>query len=159
MDYLTKALERFRRFCRFDATTGCVLWVGGTTKGRGHHVDYPAFWFLGERWFGHRFSARYIHGLDIDSYQVDHCCPHRPYPETLCVEHVQAITPKENRDLQALRKRMIHMQVGLVDYHDVYGHRPAETIITGDNIPFFQPPAWLSATIQGEPHGSPDCPF
>lgn len=105
-------------------------------------MDYPSFWYDGERWFGHRWSAKYIHGLDIDGFQVDHCCPHIPKPNTLCVEHVQATTPKENRDLQTIRRRFIHLQVGLVSYRDVYGH-DADTLEPNFEVPFYYPPAWL----------------
>lgn len=149
------ALARFRKYCRFDPITGCVLWVGGKTKGRGHHVDYPSFWYDGQRWFGHRWSARFIHGLDIDGFHVDHCCPNVPLPNTLCVEHVQAKTPRENRELQTdRRRRFIHLQVGILRYDEIYGP-PIDPIDT-DGFPFFQPPAWL-----GTPQGPIDesCPF
>lgn len=43
------ALERFAEKCRFDPTTGCVLWTGGTTAGHGNSARYGAFWFEGER--------------------------------------------------------------------------------------------------------------
>ncbi len=41
--YAGAPLERFLRNCQFDATTGCVLWTGGTTTGRGHTAPYGAF--------------------------------------------------------------------------------------------------------------------
>lgn len=91
------ALSRFRTFCQFESETGCVVWTGARTKGRGHHVDYSAFWYNGRKWFGHRWAAQYIHGLDIEAFQVDHCCPHIPIPNTLCVQHLQALTPRDNR--------------------------------------------------------------
>ena len=97
------ALDRFRSFCRFEPETGCVVWIGGTTAGRGHHVRYGSFWCERRRWFAHRWSAKHIHGLDIDELQVDHCCPNIPHPNTLCVEHVQPKTLLENRELQTLR--------------------------------------------------------
>lgn len=130
-----------------------MLWTGGTTKGRGHHVDYPAFWYDGARWFGHRWSARFIHGLDIDAFHVDHCCPCLAIPNTLCVEHVQAKTARENRELQhSRRKQFIHLQVGLLSYEDIYG---PERFVTDLDIPFYQPPAWLGLSKET----IHDCPF
>ena len=148
-----RALERFRKFCRFDAATGCVIWVGGKTTGRGHHVPYGTFKFAGRRWFAHRWAAKYIHGHEIEELQVDHCCPCLAIPNTLCVQHVQPLTHERNRHLQTERRRhFIHLQVGLIQYEEVYGFPEEET----DPIPFYAPPAWLGTS--GDTHGSP-CPF
>ena len=134
-------LERFLSFCRFEPETGCVVWVGGKTQGRGHHVPYGAFWFQGRRWFAHRWAAKYIHQLEIDDLDVDHCCDAIPRPNTLCVRHVQALTPARNRELQTMRQ-FIHLQVGLVRYEDVYGPEPDPVDAL---IPFYNPPIWLGA--------------
>lgn len=152
-----RALVRFRRMCRFEPETGCVVWTGGQTQGRGHNVPYPSFWFAGQRWFGHRWAAKFIHGQDIDGFQTDHCCPHIAIPNTLCVEHVQSLTPRLNRELQHERRRnFIHLQVGLLHYSDLYGPEP-EPVPDEDRVPFFLPPAWLT---NGEHHGCADhCPF
>jgi hypothetical protein len=72
------ALERFAEKCRFDPATGCVLWIGGTTAGRGNSALYGSFWFEGSRWFTHRWSAIHIHGIDLGDNQAGHCCPHGP---------------------------------------------------------------------------------
>ena len=147
------AMERFLTNCRFEPETGCVVWIGGKTAGRGHHVSYGSFWFEGRRWFAHRWSAKYIHGLDIDAFQVDHHCPNRALPNTLCVEHVQCLSARENRLLQyERRKRFIHLQVGLLRYEDVYG--PEHGMGLEDQIPFHHPPAWFN---QGTSYV--DCPF
>ena len=152
------ALSRFRTFCQFEPETGCVVWTGARTKGRGHHVDYSAFWYNGRKWFGHRWAAQYIHGLDIEAFQVDHCCPHIPIPNTLCVQHLQALTPRDNRELQhTRRKHFIHLQVGLVHYRDLYGHDP-ELVDPEQDIPFYEPPSWLELT-KGTTDGNDDCPF
>lgn len=144
-------------FCRFEPETGCVVWTGGVTAGRGHHVPYPAFWFEGKRWYGHRWAAKYIHGQDIDGFQTDHCCPHIPIPNTLCVEHVQSLTPRENRLLQhERRKHFIHLQVGLIQYEELYRHPPEPEAIPDDAIPFFTPPSWLGP-LKGHTNGH--CPF
>lgn len=150
------ALSRFRRYCRHEPETGCVVWTGGQTKGRGHHVPYGAFWFAGRRWFAHRWAAKFIHGLDIHEMQTDHCCPNTPRPNTLCVEHLQSLTLKDHLQLSAVRKRMIYLQVGLEQYEDCYGgppHVPGDELF---DIPFYPEPAWLRA---GDYHGPADCPF
>ena len=134
-------LDRFREKCRFEPETGCVVWAGGKTKGRGHNVDYGSFWFEGRRWFAHRWAAKFVHGLDLDGFQIDHCCDTLPVPNTLCVQHLQAISAADNRLLQhARRKKFIHLQVGLLSYEDVYGPQPEPD----DLIPFHTPPEWLN---------------
>jgi hypothetical protein len=155
------ALARFRSFCRFEPETGCVLWTGGTTSGRGHSVLYGSFWYDTRRWFAHRWSAKFIHGLEIDGLQVDHKCPHITIPNTLCVEHVQALTLGENRELQtirafAARKQAIHVEVGLTKYEDVYGPMWEPT---PDLVPFYSPPAWLGATNDRPRPDRNACPF
>lgn len=145
------AYARFREKCRFEPETGCVIWVGGTTQGRGHHVPYGAFWFERRRWFAHRWAAKYIHGLDIEGMQVDHCCPNIPKPNTLCVQHLQAVTAKTNRELQT-RRTFIYLQVGIIQYHELYG----EDLDPEESVPFYNPPSWLGD--YGETNGNA-CPF
>lgn len=155
------ALERFRRNCRHDPGTDCVLWTGGTTSGRGHSAPYGSFWFEGRRWFAHRWAAKYIHGLEIDGLQVDHCCPNIPYPNTLCVNHVQPKTLLENRALQTERgralkvvqsteerKAFIHMQVGLIEPPPLFTEAFTEA-------PWYPVPAWLASNEAL----ADDCPF
>lgn len=149
-----RALIRFRSFCRFEPETGCVVWTGGTSAGRGHHVRYGVFWFAGRRWFAHRWAAKFIHGLEIEDHDVDHCCDTIPHPNTLCVQHLGAETPARNRELQTMRT-MIHLQVGLVEYEDVYGPKPEADDCS---IPFYSPPAWLGIK-EATQHGNDDCPF
>lgn len=144
---VARALERFRKFCRFEPETGCVVWEGGKTMGRGHHVPYGSFWYARKRWFAHRWAAKFIHGQDIDGLQTDHCCDTIPIPNTLCVQHLQSITAARNRELQHTR-RMVHLQVGLLDYNDIYGGKPEPD---PDAVPFFNPPEWLT---RGLTHGS-----
>lgn len=149
------ALDRFLRNCEHDPATGCVLWAGGTTAGRGHHARYGAFWYEGERWAAHRWAAAHIHGHDINGYQVDHCCPLWRHggpdplaPNTLCVDHVRPLTSGENRDLQAARGQMltqgvldrkywVYVQVGLLE-------APQEYEPPAMGVPFYLPPAWLA---------------
>lgn len=148
-------MQRFLSFCRFEPETGCVLWTGAQSMGRGHHVPYGTFWFEGRRWFAHRWSAKFVHGIEIDNMQVDHCCDTIPLPNTLCVQHVQALTPAQNRELQHRRKH-VHLEVGLLRYEDVYG--PAPDVEDLDLPPYYEPPAWLG--IKGPTDDrTTDCPF
>lgn len=135
-------LERFRANCRFDPETGCVLWTGGTTSGRGNSAPYGSFWYERRRWFAHRWAARHIYGLDIDGRHVDHCCDlHRAGPEpllpnTLCVRHVQATTLHENLDLKAERQMWLLTAKGVLEPPPGYEPPPP-------SIPIHEPPAWL----------------
>lgn len=122
-------LQRFLSKCRFDPMTGCVIWVGGKTRGRGHTGWYGCFKFLGKVWKAHRWAAKYILGLRVDDLiQIDHCCPHGP--DTLCVRHLQSVAPSVNRELQWIR-----VQVGLDPEPD-----PIERTDAG--IPWYEPPEW-----------------
>lgn len=161
------SLERFLHYCRFDPTTGCVLWTGGTTQGRGHSAPYGAFKDKGRRWFAHRWAAAHIHGLDIDGLQVDHCCdPWRAGgceplpPNTLCVRHVQAITGSENRDLQTERRTWIFTQKGLLEPPPLFAEleAPAEY----HAVPFHEPPSWFPRASRVDitvKSADEDCPF
>lgn len=146
-----EAFERFLRYCKFDPGTGCVVWTGGTTAGRGHSARYGAFWFEGRRWFVHRWAAKYIHGLDIDGVQVGHCChdyvPSLTAPNSLCIEHLEAQTPEINRAAQTehmravrqtieQRRFWVHAQVGILEPPPV--SHPCFT-----QIPFYEEPEWL----------------
>lgn len=144
------AIERFRAKCRFEPETGCVVWVGGKCYGRGKSIRYGIFRDSATTdtgkspktpWLAHRWAAKYIHGLDIAGFQVDHCCPNIPIPNTLCVEHVRPLTAEQNRWLQTERRRhFVHLQVGLLPYEDIYGYAEPDE----DAIPFYDPPKWLS---------------
>lgn len=143
------ALERFREKCEFDPRTGCVLWTGAKCWGRGHTIRYGGFRDEGKIWLAHRWSAKHIHGFDIDGLQVDHCCPlmrggdEPMLPNTLCVEHVRPATGEHNLWLQTWRRRQfVHIQVGILPYEEIYG---PETILDPKNaIPFYTEPKWLT---------------
>jgi hypothetical protein len=131
------AIHRFGKFLEFDATTGCVMWRGGTTHGRGHSAPYGSFWDQGKRWFAHRWAARYIHGLNIYGYQVDHCCPNTGgRPNTLCVEHLQAVTIYEHVELEQ-RRNNIFIQVGPLEAEPLFEPSPG-------GPEFFLPPPWFA---------------
>lgn len=156
------ALERFAAKCRFDPTTGCVLWTGGTTQGRGNTAVYGSFWYEGRRWFAHRWSGVHIHKLDLDGVQAGHTCPHGP--DTLCVEHVAAQTQLENlaelhdrrRVEQSATERQywLFVQLGIERQPDA-DQAPRDE---ADEIPFYSPPEWF-ARLQPATVGDDDCPF
>lgn len=155
-------LERFLTYCRFDATTGCVLWTGGTTQGRGHSAPYGAFWFEGRRWAAHRWAAANIHGQDIDGLQVDHCCdPWRAGgseplpPNTLCVQHVQALPPAVNRLLQDQRRTWILTQKGYYEPPPLFAGLEAPPEYHA--MPIHVAPAWLG--LDEAVNDDKDCPF
>lgn len=147
-------MARFLAKCLFEPHTGCVVWIGGKSWGRGKNIRYGTFSYEGKPWLAHRWAAKHIHGFDIDGLQVDHCCPNIPIPNTLCVAHLRPETGERNRHLQTERRRhFVHLQVGLLDFFEVYAAAPAPD---PEAIPFYDPPSWL--TIKGPIDGS-SCPF
>lgn len=148
------ALERFAAKCRFDASTGCVVWVGGTTSGRGEtNPVYGSFWAEGRRWFAHRYASARIHGHDIGGVQVDHYCPalvaRGGRPNTLCVEHVQPETQARNLALQHERRALaeqspeqrLYWLLVHLGYEQPTGCCGPQAI-DDTEIPFFDPPEW-----------------
>jgi len=141
------AIERFAEKCRFEPATGCVLWIGGTTRGQLKTAPYGSFWDGGRRWFAHRWAARHIHGLDIDGMQVDHCCVDHGAPanDTLCVQHLQAVPQLVNLQLMWGRRLW---------GWDEWG--PPEPAAEDAGAPFYLPPAWLRPFL---PQSGNGCPF
>lgn len=156
-------LERFRLYCQFDPTTGCVLWIGATTAGRGKSAKYGSFWADGRRHFAHRWAAANIHGLDIDGFTVDHCCdPMRAggteplLPNTLCVQHLAAETRVDNTLLAMARRTWILTQKGYYEPPPLF---EGLTAPPGPHvIPFHAPPAWLGVDTPVN-SADEDCPF
>lgn len=156
------ALERFREKCRFDPTTGCVLWIGGTTAGRGNTAVYGSFWFEGRRWFAHRWAAAYIHNLAIGGVTVGHCCPHTGgKPNTLCVEHLKPesladnVAERNTRVAQsnAERQYWLFVRLGMEEAPPIYED-------DGQGVPFYAPPAWLGfSAADVAALNLSDCPF
>lgn len=153
-------LERFRKYCQFDPTTGCVLWVGGTTAARGKSALYGSFWADGRRWFAHRWAAANIHGLQIDGHTVDHCCePYRAgtgepiLPNTLCVQHLAAESRVDNTILAMRRRTWVLTQKGYYEAPPLF----AELEVRGA-APFHRPPAWLGLDSAVN-SADEDCPF
>lgn len=141
----TDPVERFREKCRFEPETGCVIWTGSKSWGRGKHIRYGSFRDGKKIWLAHRWAAKHIHGLDIEDRQVDHCCPNIPIPNTLCVEHLQVLTAEHNRWLQTERRRhFIHLEVGLLPYDEIYGIADEES----ERVPFYTEPTWLGGLCE-----------
>lgn len=141
------ALERFAAKCRFEPETGCVIWMGAKSWGRGKSIRYGGFKFEGKVWLAHRWAAKFIHGFEIDELQVDHCCPNIPIPNTLCVQHVQPLSAERNRHLQTERRRaFVFLEKGLLPFEDIYGPQP-EPVNIEDMVPFHEPPEWLSRIL------------
>jgi hypothetical protein len=138
------AILRFIEKLAFDPLTGCVMWIGGTTSGQGHNSRYGSFWFEGRRWFAHRWAAMYIHGLDIEGLQVDHCCPHGPH--TLCVEHLKTETLEANRALQN-KRRGLARQTNETKQYWLMVQRGYENYVPpirdSGEVPFYEMPKWL----------------
>lgn len=145
------AIVRFAQKCQFDPRTGCVLWTGAKCWGRGKTIRYGSFRDGDKTVLVHRWSAKNIHGFDIDGKQVDHCCPmyrageEAMLPDTLCVEHVQPLSNEENRWLQTERRRhYVEINVGIRDYYEVYGEPP---VVPDDALPFYVEPDWLRKAL------------
>lgn len=133
------ALERFKAKCRFDATTGCVLWTGGTMAGQGNSARYGAFWFEGRCWAAHRWSGIYVHGLDLDGVEAGHTCNN-----TLCVQHIEPQTKADNvaernsrvAQTNAVKQYWLFVSLGIEP-------APQREADDPDAVPFYNPPEWL----------------
>jgi hypothetical protein len=152
------ALQRFAEKCRFDPFSGCVLWTGGTTAGRGNSARYGSFWFQGSRWYSHRWSAVHIHGLDLGENQAGHCCPHGV--NSLCVEHVTAQTQLENLNEQNTRMKAKATQSAAERQFYLFvqlGIEPAPMMASPacGEVPFYSPPRWLRPFLPKENSDEP----
>lgn len=154
-------LERFAEKCVFDYSTGCVLWAGGTSTGRGNTTRYGVFWAEGRRVFAHRWAAVHIHGIALGSNEAGHCCPHGP--NSLCVQHLEGQTKAENIAERNTRVARVNQdararQFYLFQQLGIYQPEPEHDCPTSDTVPFHEPPAWLRPFIISESTND-DCPF
>lgn len=157
------ALQRFAEKCEFDPVTGCVVWTGGTTSGKGNSARYGSFWYEGRRWFAHRWAAVHIHGLDPGRDEVGHCCP--AGPNSLCVEHLETTTKADNiaerntrvaaaaRAEQAAETRQYWLLVDRGYEPPPEPDKPDEAF----DVPWYDPPEWLRPYLPVNDPG--DCPF
>lgn len=136
------------------------MWIAGRTTGHGHSEPYGRFWDseLEEMVLAHRWSAKHIHGFNIDGLQVDHNCPCGP--TTLCVQHVKPETAQVNRYLQHARPGRAFQSLETKRYwlfvQKGLSEMPPRPTIELD-VPFYTPPAWLAPFLVRE--NSDDCPF
>lgn len=156
-------MQRFAEKCEFDAATGCVVWVGGTTAGRGNSARYGAFWDDGRRIFAHRWAAVHIHGIELGSDDAGHCCPHGP--NSLCVQHLEGQTKADNiaerntrvakaNQSASTRQFYLFKQLGILEPEPETA-APADVPI----IPFYEPPEWFQPYMQPRKANDDDCPF
>lgn len=157
------AIARFASKCRFDPVTGCVLWAGGKTRGRGNTAEYGSFWDDGRRHFAHRWAAVHIHGYDLSGgLTVGHCCP--GHPNSLCVEHIEPQTLAANvaeRNTRVARMARAEQSNTTRQFWLLvergYEQLPEAPAIDADDIPFFAPPEWLRPFME-KPEND-ECPF
>ncbi len=156
------SLERFAEKCEFDAATGCVLWIGGTTSGNGNSTRYGAFWDGGRRVPAHRWAAVNIHGIDLGTDEAGHCCPHGP--NSLCVQHLEGQTKANNiaerntrvakaNQSAATRQFYLFKQLGIGE------PEPESSAAEPERIPFYEPPAWFRPYMKMRETDNDDCPF
>lgn len=161
------ALQRFAEKCEFDPATGCVLWTGATTAGRGNTTRYGSFWAEGRRVFAHRWAAVHIHGIELGTDEAGHCCPHGP--NSLCVQHLEGTTKAANiaerntrvakaNQAAATRQFYLFQQLGFLEPEP--DPETAPLVAKLDAIPFFEPPEWLRPYMQiRKATNDDDCPF
>lgn len=156
------ALQRFAEKCEFNAATGCVVWTGSTSAGRGNTTRYGTFWAEGRRVFAHRWAAVHIHGIELGSYEAGHCCPHGP--NSLCVQHLEGQTKADNiaernrrvakaNQPAATRQFFLLKQLGFLEPEPA-SESPAGVPL----VPFYEPPAWFRPYIKPK-EANDDCPF
>lgn len=157
------AIERFAAKCAFDPVTGCVIWVGGKTSGRGNSAEYGSFWDAGKRHFAHRWAAENIHGHDIAGAQVGHCCP--AGPNTLCVEHVEPQTQADNlaemheRRAAGVRQSNEERQYWLFVSLGIEPEPEPAPRPDGFDVPWYDPPEWLRPYLPQPEAVDDGCPF
>jgi hypothetical protein len=119
--------ERFLMKCRHDPVTGCVNWIGATSKGRGKRRPYGRIKIKGKSVYSHRWAAVNLLGIALSPDEhIDHMCGN-----TLCQLHLQASLPLMNVRLYWLR-----VQVGLEP-------EPDDAFPDQFGMPFYSPPIWL----------------
>lgn len=162
------ALQRFAEKCEFDPATGCVLWTGSTSSGKGNTTRYGTFWAEGRRVFAHRWAAVHIHGIDLGTGEAGHCC--KPTPNSLCVQHLEGTTKAANiaerntrvakaNQAAATRQFYLFQQLGFLEPEP--DPEAVEVIAALDAIPFYhEPPEWLRPYMtRAKDNDNDDCPF
>lgn len=155
------AIDRFAEKCEFDAATGCVVWIGGTTAGRGNTTRYGAFWDDGRRIPAHRWAAVNIHGIELGSDDAGHNCPHGP--NSLCVQHIEGQTKASNIGERNTRVAKANQPASTRQFYlfkqlGIYEPEPEIPAVDVPTIPFYEPPEWFRPYMQSK-EASDDCPF
>ena len=156
-------LQRFAEKCEFDSSTGCIVWKGGTSAGRGNTARYAVFWAEGRRVFAHRWAAVHIHDIELGPNEAGHCCPHGP--NSLCVQHLEGQTKADNvaerntrvaKANQAATTRQFYLfkQLGILEPES------AETGFADVPVlPTYEPPEWFRPYLKPRESNDDDCPF
>lgn len=156
----TSALARFKDKCVFDPSTGCVLWNGALTNGKGSSSIYGRFWYEGKSWYAHLWAAKFIHGIEVgEGEQVDHCCEvnGERQPNSLCVQHLQPLPALVNARLRW--SRFWEYWSGEEEEAELEGNG-AKPIDPGGGVPFYSEPDWLrDADGNEEETDDANCPF
>lgn len=109
-------LERMRDKTKVDPVTGRWLWTGAVSNGHGKWEHLSGYGYVRDDAehghkvaLVHRVSYRELVGPIPDGHEVDHTCVRR-----LCwnPDHLQAVTPERNKELQAERRAAVELAEG-----------------------------------------------
>lgn len=98
-------IARFLSYTVECPYTGCLIWAGAKSRGRGNTAWYGSFHMHPHSVRAHKFYAVAVLGLRPNSalHHLDHTCTN-----SLCVRHVECVPISVN-----LKLRWIRIQVGL----------------------------------------------
>lgn len=125
-------IARFLRLCYDDPRSGCLIWAGAKSRGRGNTAWYGSFTPTGcQAVRAHEFYAVAVLVLrpQTELHHLDHTCPN-----SLCVCHVECVPISVN-----LKLRWIRIQVGAdpeIDYDTGIRYR-MQQFLSGKGPQFF----------------------
>lgn len=95
-------VKRFMQYV-MKHPSGCWIWVGGKSRGKGNKLWYGTFRCLSGVVRAHRFACEAIGWMGElpEGYDRDHKCGF-----SLCVnpDHLQYVTKKQNQELKMKRR-------------------------------------------------------